>query len=106
MICSLTIFTISALCFIEVCNLPQKKVNSATIKSTGTIAYANTIPQLPVNEVNQFDWLNAIYKLVTVLLGTSALASIILSAIKKYRWQRKYGKSRTPIIIPIGSKLA
>lgn len=103
LICSLVTLTIFTQCSLEAYSSPQKAVK--TIKGFGEIAYANPVSQPPDNEAKPFDWLNAIYKIGTGLLGISALATIIFSIVKKYQWLRKYGKNRTPIVMPMSPML-
>ena len=99
-IISLLAVTVFALCFSELSKPHRKEISGCIIKNTGTITYADALPPPPSSGVNYIDWLIVISHIVTVFLGVSALAKAINGLIKRYLWGKKYGKGRTPIIMP------
>ena len=82
----------------------EKVTAHACIQIKGTIVYPDIPP--PSSGLNPIGWLIEISRIVTALLGILALASAIVDLIKRYLWRKKYGKSRTPIMMPMRSMRA
>lgn len=78
----------------------QQSVETKAIHSYGTILYSDIPPPPPSSGVDIIAWVIKVSTVITALGILSVFAKDIARLVSWLLWKLKYGKSRTPIILP------